>query len=375
MTAWPKKKTLTDALLIAGIAVALLGALELGARAGLRIRSGTWPETRMSRFYGDLTTALSLYRRHPYLNVAPREATRARAFGREASFNALGYRSSERPLTKPEGVVRILCAGGSTTFDILAARDEETWPWRLEGKLRGRGLPVEVWNAGFPGWTSLENLISLAIRDRDLGPDWIVLFQGINDLQPASHQPFDRQYERGHAEIAHRALGFELEPLAWHQRSLLLERLRDLLWGVENPWDALSSPSPPVAPLTTLPASAVAAYERNLRSLAAVGKDQGARILLVPQTLRLRDEQAEADRTLLSDWIPGVVPEGALRVLEQLNDVERRLAAEGVARLAEPDYPTWPDTSWGDAMHFSAEGSERFATFLEGILLRELTGE
>ncbi len=368
MSARPKTRRVIEALLIAGLAVVLLAALELAVRAALKIASGDWPETRASRFYSEITTALELYRRHPYLHVAPREGARVEAFGRRASFNALGYRSPERPLDKPRSATRVLCSGGSTTFDILAASDETTWPWLLEGLLGAGGHPVEVWNAGFPGWTSLENLISLAIRDGDLEPDWIVLFQGINDLQPATHRPFDRQYERGHAELTYRSLGFELAPLAWHRRSLLLETLRDRLQGPQDPWEALRPAAagaprrPGVAP------EAVAVFERNLRTFAALARSRGARLVLVPQALRVRAGHAAADRALLSQWIPGVAPDDAPAALDALNAVARRLASEGLGTLVEPAYDAWPDTSWSDPMHFSEQGSRRFAELLAEAL-------
>ena len=101
----------------------------------------------------------------------------------------------------------------------------------LEADLLKRGAGVEVWNAGFPGWTSLENTLSFALRDRDLAPDVVLLYAGINDLQPGAHQPFDRAYEHGHAELARRALGFELAPPSLWSRSVLLERVADRLRG------------------------------------------------------------------------------------------------------------------------------------------------
>ena len=66
-----------------------------------------------------------------------------------------------------------------------------------------------------------------AVRDIDLEPDVVVLYQGINDLQPASLDPFDPAYER-HADLTRRALGFDLPALPWHRRSLLVEELRFL---------------------------------------------------------------------------------------------------------------------------------------------------
>lgn len=381
------RRQLIEVAAIGCLAVLLLLVLETALRCVERARTGVWPETRVSRFTEQITTALGLYRKHAYLNVAPREGARVEAFGRQASFNSLGYRSPERPRPKPTGVQRILCVGGSTTFDILAASDEASWPWRLEQELRERGHAVEVWNAGFPGWTSLENLISLAIRDRDLEPDWIIVFQGINDLQPASHDPFDRQYEAGHAEIAHRTLGFELEPLAWHQRSLLLEALSDRIWGPSNPWDRVQPEGQRTTNRAEIPPEAVGVFERNLRSMIALADELGAGVVLVPQTVRLRAEYLAEDRALLAQWIPGLDPDDVSAELEKLNRAAMRLALvggalEGEARESEaladavlrasPQLETWPDAAWDDAMHFSADGSTRFARAIAELLAPHL---
>jgi hypothetical protein len=104
------------------------------------------------------------------------------AFGKQASFLSLGYRSPERPKTKRPGGVGILFSGGSTTIDITALDNASSWPRRVETALLGRDRDVAMFDAGFPRWTSLDNLISLAIRDLDVAPDIAFLFQGsLND--------------------------------------------------------------------------------------------------------------------------------------------------------------------------------------------------
>src|SRR5262245_56768948 len=195
------------AVSVAVVAVLLAGA-EGTARTIGYLRTGAWPVTRASALYAVARERARLYRPHPYLAAAPREGTVSSVGGRTVSFDSLGYRSPERPLAKPPGTVRVLCAGGSTTFDLLAPDDDSTWPALLEHRLRGLGPTTEGWNAGFPGWTSLENLIALALRDIDIHPDVVLLFQGINDLQPASHTPFDPQYADFHVDLMQRALGF-----------------------------------------------------------------------------------------------------------------------------------------------------------------------
>ena len=360
-----RRVALRSAIVLA-ITAALLAAAEGGARLWLRLATGAWPRTAASRVRAQQDEALRLYRRHPFLNTAPREGARVHAFGKQAGFNALGYRSPERPLARPAGVLRVLCAGGSTTFDLLAANDESTWPWRLEAALRRRQPRLEVWNAGFPGWTSLESLISFALRDADLEPGLVVLYQGDNDLQPGGYRPFDRQYEHGHAELALRALGFARPPLPWRSRSVLLERL-DAAWARPgDPWASLD-PSEPRHPL--LAPEAIAAFDRNVRSLAGIARAHGARLALVTQTIRIRRMQRADDLKYLAQWLPGLLSEAAPGELERLNQTLRAMAGdEDVQVLDAAARLGWQDDDFADPLHFSDRGSRRFAAFLAAEL-------
>ena len=63
---------------------------------------------------------------------------------------------------------------------------------------------------------------------------------------------------------------------------------------------------------------------------------------------------------------------GEGQALEALNQVERGLASGGLGRLVDPPYATWSDAHWSDPMHFSREGSERFAELLAEALAPEL---
>lgn len=357
---------LARAAIVLAITAGLLAAAEGATRLWLRLRTGSWPHTAAAAVRAQQDEALRLYRRHPFLNTAPREGVRVHAFGKQAGFNSLGYRSPERPLARPAGVLRILCAGGSTTFDLLAASDERTWPWRLEDELRRRRPRIEVWNAGFPGWTSLESLISLALRDVDLGPGLVVVYAGDNDLQPGGYQPFDREYEHGHAELALRALGFDRPPLPWRSRSVLLERLAAAWSRPGDPWASLDPRQPRHSRLAP---GAIATFDRNLRSLAALARVHGARVALVTQTIRIRRRQRADDLEYLAQWLPGLAPAAAPGELERLNDVLRsRRKDEGVQLVDAAARIGWQDEDFADPLHFSDRGSERFAGFLAAEL-------
>ena len=96
--------------------------------------------------------------------------------------NALGFRGEEIAIGKPAGTVRIACCGGSTTYGEGVVHDYRlSMPYLLEQALRADGHQVEVINAGCPGWTTLETLINFETRLLELQPDWIVVYEGIND--------------------------------------------------------------------------------------------------------------------------------------------------------------------------------------------------
>ncbi len=362
------RRHLRDAALLTLLAAALLALVEMALR-GFRWMTGGPTTTRVEQLYENLDQTLGLYRPHPFFNTGPRAGAIAEAFGKRAAFNSLGYRSPERPLTKPDGALRILCAGGSTTFDLQAATDEETWPWRLEAILADEAAGVEVWNAGFPGWTSVENLISLAVRDVDLRPDVVLLFQGINDLQPASHRPFDRQYVDGHAGVSRRALGLDRAPLSWTERSVLLEAARDTLFGVEDAWDRVRAAPSAEGRHRELAPAAAEVYERNVRSFVALVRGHGGVPVLATQVVRFRNASAAKDRDYLAGWLAGLEPEAAPAALEELNGVLRRVAQDQEALLVDAAREIdWRDEHFADPMHFSAAGSRRFAELVASRL-------
>jgi hypothetical protein len=236
------RRSIRDALAIVAIAAALLILAELALRVVPRIRTGVWPVSRATYTRNVIAEYNAFYRKHPWLHTAPAGGARfERVAGQlsHASWNQQGYRSPERPVERPPGVRRLLVSGGSTTFDVLAPDDASSWPWQLERRLQAGGDSVEVWNAGMPTWTSVENLISFAIRDADLEPDVALLYQSINDLQPASQQPFDPQYER-HAELTRSSLGFDLAPLPLGQRLLLIDWLRNVFGIADAPPPSLT---------------------------------------------------------------------------------------------------------------------------------------
>ena len=89
-------------------------------------------------------------------------------------INSLGLRGAEVERTPPAGRTRVLALGDSMTFGYYLEEDE-TWPARLQARLRRSGADVDVVNAGVGGWTVDSTAQFLLERGLALEPDHVVL--------------------------------------------------------------------------------------------------------------------------------------------------------------------------------------------------------
>lgn len=119
------------------------------------------------------------YEPHPYIGYVLKPGLA------ELGVNALGLRGPALTRRKPEGVFRVLCLGGSTTFGALVEA-HQSWPSRLElllDEAAGPGRDFEVLNAGVPGYTTAESLANLATRMVEFQPDVLIVYHAINDAR------------------------------------------------------------------------------------------------------------------------------------------------------------------------------------------------
>jgi lysophospholipase L1-like esterase len=73
--------------------------------------------------------------------------------------------------------------GESTTFGATIRADDRPWPEVLEARIAAElrcDAPVQVVNAGVPGWTLANNLARLRSDILPLGPDLLVSYHGYN---------------------------------------------------------------------------------------------------------------------------------------------------------------------------------------------------
>ena len=103
-------------------------------------------------------------------------------------INRRGWRGPEVEPRRP-GTLRVVCLGDSRTFGTYIDF-QEVWTTRLAGELEtALRQPVEVINTGTPGYSSHQGRLLLGRVLRELKPDAVTLYFGMNDLASTTGAP------------------------------------------------------------------------------------------------------------------------------------------------------------------------------------------
>ncbi len=129
--------------------------------------------------YGHPGKSYGIYESDPVLGHFPAPNT----YNHLAALNDYAFRNVENVIEpRPEGALRVIAYGGSTTFSYNL-RTVESWPYKLERRMRERlGNPAhQVLNGGVVSW-SLGHLLERARRELPvLKPDMVLVYSGINE--------------------------------------------------------------------------------------------------------------------------------------------------------------------------------------------------
>jgi lysophospholipase L1-like esterase len=173
--------------MIALITIALLLVLELAAgfwwrhyRVPVAAVAFNHVEYRTSRFFQ--RDRELFWRLRPSRRIEG-EYPGVRGVRQGIAINALGLRGREIDPTPPPGAVRLICLGDSHTFGWRVA-DDQTFPVFLENQLNQDHrfpVPIEVVNAGVPGYSSFQGARFLRQVVLPLKPQVAILAYGSND--------------------------------------------------------------------------------------------------------------------------------------------------------------------------------------------------
>ena len=115
------------------------------------------------------------------------------------TINSAGYRGREFATPKPDGVMRVVCLGESSTFGLGVA-DDGVWPAQLEKNLNSLDPQKRRWevlNLGVTSYSSFQGVRQARREIPRLKPDIVLFCYSWADHQPAANGVPDDRIDMG----------------------------------------------------------------------------------------------------------------------------------------------------------------------------------
>lgn len=330
--------------------------LSFGLVSSWLARSGLMNQTLLPE---NLRIISSQYQFHPLLQGRPTPNFRLVFPDGTLQHNSQGLRGAERiPTTLSRSVV-VATLGGSSTYDI-ALLEGKTWPEALERKL---GTKYAVLNYGVPGYSTAEHIIQTIfyLNAYGLKPHCALYYVGWNDIRSAHIPTLDPAYADFHLLSQSGNLLVRSPVVA---RISPVARITVRLF---QSWaDGLPLPKGYSGhiPNNKSDERLENIFRSNLNTIATINRSRGIETIFVGQILnraKLRDERT-------SVWFPLVRNSDVWPLQARFNTILAETAeSTGVAHANLP-IEDFEDGDFIDNGHFSAKGSEKFATLLAEIV-------
>jgi lysophospholipase L1-like esterase len=233
-----------------------------------RLLDPTLGAYRAIRFGGDPNSP-ALFMTDPRLHWKLRPDVKLAFQGVEVRTDRDGFRNDP----EPAGERVVLALGDSTTFG-WSVEQAETFPARLEALLNtaaGAEPTWRVFNAGVPGYTSLQLRILAERLVPALRPDVVVVSVGNNEAWPVVRS--DREVDE-HGRLAAAVVR-------------LLSASRFLVWAAETLRPQRTEPFKAPSLVGAVPRVGVDEYAANLEALIRTARRAGAEVVLLAPTVNL----------------------------------------------------------------------------------------
>ncbi len=255
------------------------------------------------------------------------------------------HRNALLPREKKPNEIRILCFGGSTTVNWRA---RISYADLLEKKLgNDENRLVRVMNVGGEGFSTAHTLVNLALRNLEAQADIITVFHNINDYT-ANYWEFTPDYSNKYKQDFYLSYRHRTGPVAELTKvsrlaRFILFKIRALRFPKEvRQFDRVQEFS-----------RGQTQFRRNLRSIIAVARAHGSRVVLATQPGR-------------SDLRRQKIFVSYNETIREVAELESVPLVDLEATIREPEY------FLDDALHFTRRGvemvAEEFHKVLSGIV-------
>lgn len=353
----PKMPTQIKGVAKYGVLIILIFAsVEILSALTYRALTGNWAHeivTNQNQY---------LFEEHPQLVGSLIKNANRKSGDLTYSHNSKGYRSDEFSTKKPEGKIRIVTLGGSTTYGV-GVNNDETWPHYLAQEL---GNDYEVINMGVPGYSTAENLIQTELYLSELHPDLAIYYVGLNDLRNINIENLTADYSDFHRPSLYGAYGLcdneNLPSLASLKLLVLLGQKAGLVETCPNQQIDVK-----IKKHQGVDMRALSIYKNNLEQIDSLCKSNGIDVLFVPQTL-LEEVLKTGD---YSWWIPYVPTEEMDDMMDAYNTALKAVAdSNGVSYASEVLKHDWQKEDFVDLSHFNAEANKKLGEMIADEIRR-----
>jgi hypothetical protein len=295
-------------------------------------------------------------------------------------INAQGLRGPTVDPKKPDGVLRVVCLGGSSTFNYGAA-GERTWPVRLgESLSRGLGRPVEIVNGGTPGYSAYQSSKRFEHQFAAWQPDLVIIYHMWNDLKrfwmTDSNEVIRKWDVHGRFNEASTLLdplplldtACSLSQFVTHIRFAWIRHLMQRHAVDDEGWIH------PTLDKTIAP-EGVAFYRSNLERVARICEERSIPFLIVDQPLLLTRHSTPLERSKVSLNATGFTFEVLLQAIDSSYAVNADVAAryETASQVRTDSFPR-DLLHFSDHVHLRDAGLDAVARFLTPPSLTALQG-
>jgi hypothetical protein len=238
--------------------------------------------------YGFFSNHLSLINK----KIKPMLPFRTFGFELYRKVDGIKYISSRHkelfPIIKPKGTFRIVVFGGSTSENFISFKIAKIhYPLLLQSELRRRlnTKAIEVINVAKAGYSTAHSLILFELDVLSWDPDLIIVSHNFNDLSASYWPEFTFDYS---GKYSHKFFYVPDYKSIFSIPNVLFKHSA-FYWFVRNRIDSLKTEENKKikrASYGNAPAeSAIQVFKRNLRSITAIAKENGIKVLFGNQPI------------------------------------------------------------------------------------------
>lgn len=310
----------------------------------------------------------SLFEPHPLLVVRPKKNVQIKDYMSDKKITTTDRHTRwTGSLEDDSDLIRVAVLGGSTTFGT-GVTDSDSWPALLQARL---GDGFSVINFGIPCYSTAETIVLTALVVPEVKPDFIIYYQGWNDIVLYHESDFTPDF------YSHGMMIQDCVQIPKDREKTLFGKLNELS-AIARLASVIGSKIPSstsIKDCTTfdIPDPEVdRIYVRNLNTLKALSEQTAPNTLFVPQVLNYDWFIEKGKSKTYYDCWSKIRNSAMPRLMDRFNAMMQSVCSgndpgclyvDGVLKV------TWGPEDFIDDGHFSREGGEKFADIISSVIL------